>query len=399
MKRPRLLIEALNSYGRDREDRLTEVLACALGVHAGFCQLLLAEVGVRGRAARFEIRAQEGFDGQRRLVDLVIRGLDARGRTVATVFAEHKYNPEKRFDAYWFTEEQWRRQRAALDGQIGETRLIGIASAFDLRRLDGPVELRPPFDPRLRYDPLLSWDQIKNIARRAGGPEGWETDALRPDAPAAQRLLLECLTYLEMEGMPMGALEDDDVFVLARVATAKDRINRILSRAADELAVKYESALEDEDFSSDESSRNGAWRTWVAVDPPANTWLVDRTGANLSLMMTTARYEEEDPSVGTPHVYAGICWSAGRDGRQAIVASTWENTITRNEFKVRWEGTDCCVYGERPLTEFLAGDTLVEQAKSLADWAQSQIAAALQLPAPPDPDLAPRTKLGASPTA
>ncbi|MGO9960911.1 MAG: hypothetical protein ACLP50_33870 [Solirubrobacteraceae bacterium] len=64
----RLLIEAMYSYGGDREDRLTEVLASVLNVHQDFCRLITRRAGLRCDVERFGVETQVGAPGQRRLV-------------------------------------------------------------------------------------------------------------------------------------------------------------------------------------------------------------------------------------------------------------------------------------------------------------------------------------------
>src|ERR1700739_3341305 len=62
----RLLIEAVYSYGGDREERLTEVLASVLEVHPDLCRLLTRRAGLRSDVERFGVETQVGAPGQRR---------------------------------------------------------------------------------------------------------------------------------------------------------------------------------------------------------------------------------------------------------------------------------------------------------------------------------------------
>ena len=78
------MVEAGGSYRPETEDRLTEVLAAALRAHPNFLSGLLAKVGAPSGTGT-AVRTQEGFDGEPRLVDIVVHAFDARGEPTATV--------------------------------------------------------------------------------------------------------------------------------------------------------------------------------------------------------------------------------------------------------------------------------------------------------------------------
>jgi AcrR family transcriptional regulator len=163
MHEPRLLIEALYKYGGDREDRLTEVLASVLEVNHDLCRDLTARLGLGCQPTSFRVETQFGPPGQRRLVDLVLRGVDHDGKVLATVFIENKYNPMARLETCWFSEDQAMRQRRALQDESGEQLLGAIASKSDLDLLDGPPGARPRFDPRGAYDEVISWEDVREL--------------------------------------------------------------------------------------------------------------------------------------------------------------------------------------------------------------------------------------------
>ena len=135
MGKPRRLVEAVSSYRGDREDRLTEMLAAALDAHDPFCRLFLTKASVRASPASVSVHTQASLDGQARLVDLVIRGLDHTPDPLSALFVENKYNPDRQANPYWFTDDQGRRQYTALERELApERHLIGVASRSDLWR-------------------------------------------------------------------------------------------------------------------------------------------------------------------------------------------------------------------------------------------------------------------------
>jgi hypothetical protein len=386
----RLLIEAMYSYGGDREDRLTEVLASVLEVHQDFCRLITGRAGLRCDVERFGVETQVGAPGQRRLVDLVLRGAAADGEIVGSVFVECKYNPQHKPDPYWFTHDQADRQMRALRAEPGEQRLIGVCSKGDLDRLDGPLDTRPDFDPRAVYDEVISWSEVRMLAREAGGDEAWEAQARSASASLADRLLLEFLTYLELEGDTMGALANDDLFVLARYAQAQDRVDRLLDRATQDLAAAMApldgSGGPEFEPEEDVDETTGAPRMWYAADAPEETWLADLREGAIYVTVTGAKYDEEE-EVGTPSVYAGVGWSPGRAGKKRLVGSKWEAAANDASVGLYWDGNDCNVLAHKPLQEITeSGNTIVAQADVLAKWAHRSIVTVLGLAPPPDVD-------------
>ena len=193
----RLLVEALYSYGTDREDRLTEVLASVLEVHPRFCQLLAHSFGLQSAAKHFEVLTQVGTPGHRRLVDLALRAKDASGTTIASIFVECKYNPTRKLRAIG----SLKIGPTASDGfyvkSLASGVLGGICSKADLDLVIGPAASRPEFDPRETYDEVITWSDVRALAIEAGGAVGWQIQAASASAPMPNRCLLEFLTYLE----------------------------------------------------------------------------------------------------------------------------------------------------------------------------------------------------------
>ena len=387
MKEPQLLIEALYSYGGDREDRLTEVFKTVLEVNHELSRAVTRRLGLRSEPKRYSVETQFGPPGQRRLVDMVLRGVDAAGDTVATVFMEHKYNPTSRLEAYWFDEDQATRQRRALNDQPGERLLGAIASKSDLDRLDGPPEARPPFDPRPFYDAVISWSDVRAMAEKLGRSPAGDEAAPHGDTSVADRLVLEFLAYLELEGDAMGALGNDDVFALGRVGLAQDRVDRLIYRATEMLAGAIGPTEGDQEFAFEPAEENGVDEgCYYSAPAREGTWLYGLREAEIYVMEASDESDEDDATT-TPTVWAGVTWYTGLEGKSRIAGSKWEARVHEASFEVDWDKYTVSVSALRPLSEIAdAGGTIAQQAKTLADWANSTVRAILNLPPPPHAD-------------
>jgi hypothetical protein len=103
-------------------------------------------------------------------------------------------------------------------------------------------------------------------------------------------------------------------------------------------------------------------------------------------MITGAEYDDAE-EIGTPTVYAGLGWTAGRAGKKLTAGSKWEREANDAGLRLYWERTACELLAARPLQEVVdAGTTIARQADVLAEWAHQSILAALRLPRPPDAD-------------
>ena len=67
---------------------------CSRG-HPDLWRLLTRRAGLRSDVERFAVETQVGAPGQRRLVDLVVRGSAPGGEVVSSLFVECKYNPQR----------------------------------------------------------------------------------------------------------------------------------------------------------------------------------------------------------------------------------------------------------------------------------------------------------------
>ncbi|MGO9960915.1 MAG: hypothetical protein ACLP50_33890 [Solirubrobacteraceae bacterium] len=228
------------------------------------------------------------------------------------------------------------------------------------------------------------------LAREAGGDEAWEAKARSPSASQADRLLLEFLTYLELEGDTVGALANDDLFVLARYAQAQDRVDRLLDRATRQLAASMApidgSGGSEFEPDGDVDEITGAQRMWYVADAPEGTWLADLREGAIYVMVTGAKYDEEE-EVGTPSMYAGVGWNPGRAGKKRLAGSKWEAAANDASVGLYWDGNSCNVLAHKPLQEIIeSGNTIVAQADVLAKWARQSVVTVLGLAPPPDVD-------------
>jgi hypothetical protein len=256
------------SYRAASEDRLTEIMATTLDVHDGFRRVLLERLGVGDWDIR-EVRTQETFEYQTRLVDIVVY-CDQRGEP-ATVFIENKV------DGYWFSEFQAQRQRAALAQRPGPQLLAGIAEDSDLAVSQAGFQPRLRFDPRSAYDFVLGWSDVQRLAERAGadfpqpwGGTRWHDQALDPRAPACQRLLHEFVSYLG--GEALAALDENAVLALKLMDAAWERLESVLASAAGLIGTHspIPNPKRGEDYLFDGPSPAGATCRYAAYEPPVD---------------------------------------------------------------------------------------------------------------------------------
>lgn len=205
-------------------------------------------------------------------------------------------------------------------------------------------------------------------------------------------MLHEFITYCEREGSEVGALTNDDLFVLAKHAQTRGRVEDLLYAVGQRLAGTLASDMtalefgEAEDDYSETDEDSGALRTWVSTAPPEGSWAVDRRDCELFLMIAGSTYGQE-AQLGTPTIYGGVSWNAGRDGKHKMLGSSWERAVRRQELELHWGGTTCDAVAALPLQDLVDGaSTTEEQAHRLAQWAQQQFETILALPEPPDKD-------------
>ena len=182
--------------------------------------------------------------------------------------------------------------------------LGAIASKSDLDRLDGPPEARPPFDPRPFYDAVISWSDVRAMAEKLGRSPAGDEAGPHGDISVADRLPLEFLAYLELEGDVMGALGNDDVFALGRVGLAQDRVDRLIYRATEKLAAEFSPLNDSEEFAFEPAEEGAADEgVYYSAPAPEGSWLRDLREAELFVMVATDA--DDDDATAEPLVYVG----------------------------------------------------------------------------------------------
>jgi hypothetical protein len=366
MGEPLLLLEAASRYRGDLEDRLTELFAVALSEHEGFCREVLTHVGVRAVPPKIRIRTQETFSEGPARVDVVIRGSSDSDDPLVVVFFENKYNPRKLTNSYWFDRVQAKNQAQALRSQPEpDKHLVAVASDRDLHRR------RPEIPPQ--YGQSIGWNQIADLAHRAGGPIGWQTDARRPSAAVPQRILLEFWAYLK--GDTVGALDEDDISVLGQIPRVENRVTRLLERVADELDW-------DEGVDVDWSTEGDAPIFYIAAEAPAGSWVSKKDNGARYALVAGAEWSDTGP-VGQPQLYAGCGFTVKRDERHSVQKSPWPALVQKAGLFPVFDSDGIYVFARRPLSEIVhPRATLSAQVAHVAEWIQNSVDAALAAPCP-----------------
>ena len=371
MGEPLLLIEAASRYRGDLEDRRTELLAVALNEHAAFRDELLRRFDVGATYRTAQIATQRTYrvnDGRDRVrIDLEIRLRDETGHQQAVVFIENKFNPDESPRARWFDENQPRNERAALEQEAGiaAERLAAIVSDCDL---DNPRRQVPA-----EYGRPLGWREVAEVAGIAGGQPGWQNLARETAAPASQRVLLEFWAYLK--GDTVGALEDEDLFVLGRSARAWERVEGLLTRLSESLGW-------DEEVLDDWESEAATLISYIGGEPPPGTWLAQRQDGMLYVAITEGIWNDENP-VGEPQIYAGWGIAAGREDRYATANSGWPASLEQAGLTALFDREGVYAFGRRNLKDLVtAGSTLSEQTRLVMPWVEETLSSTLKIAEP-----------------
>jgi hypothetical protein len=211
---PGLLVDAALSYLPDGEDRLTELLAVALHAHPPFLTAFAKSIGLPA-AENYSLVTQHWADTETR-VDMRIEAHDGPA-TVGVAYVENK------LEGYWFSATQVRREKTCLQREYAQARrFVCIVSSADLERLT-PSEDQDALATAKDFDEAFTWVDVANLASSAGaaceapwGGSTWRESALKPDAPAAQRVLHEFIAYLAEDEMPdQISVEDVRAFCVA----------------------------------------------------------------------------------------------------------------------------------------------------------------------------------------
>jgi hypothetical protein len=269
---PRLLIDAAQSYGRDGENRRTELFATTLDEHPRFCVALVSRLKLP-EAARYVIDTQRWVSKETR-VDLTLDGFGNDGARIFTIYSEHKV------EGYWFSDGQVDRERRALDHEpSGAKRLICIIPASAAAELQATTEPRSPVAPSDAFDDVLSWEDVVDLADNAGrgygepwGGPGWTERALAADAPACQRILAEFLFYLQGEEK-MSSLTADEIQAFQLADQADQKIGELMLLTSSK-AGRYRAIPDDkgEILGTDEADSD-VELAFVDFEPPQDAWL------------------------------------------------------------------------------------------------------------------------------
>jgi hypothetical protein len=225
MRPPRLLVDAAISYLPDGEDRLTELLAVALTSHPGFLRAFAERVGLP-EAERYDVTTQYWANTETR-IDMRLTAHDGAG-TIGAAYIENK------IDGYWFSETQIDREKNCLQREHARCRRFAcIVSSSEFERLsaDALVSIED-------FDAQLRWADVAELANSTGqdwpspwGGASWTESALRPEAPAAQRVLYEFIAYLGEDEMP-DQISVEDVQVLSVADDILETFTEFLEKAA-----------------------------------------------------------------------------------------------------------------------------------------------------------------------
>ncbi len=380
MGRPLLLLEAAYSYRVDGEDRLTELFATALSAHPGFCRELHEKLNLPG-GERYLIATQHRVSPECRL-DMRIEARSLDGATTSVVYSEHK------LDGYWFSDGQVAREKAGLEAErAADKRLICVISADELATLQAAEPNTPARTATaMDFDEPFTWSDIAGLARQAGrawpapwGGSGWADRALEASAPAAQRVLVEFLAYLEEDEVPE-AISADDLLAFRIADQAQTKVESMLTLAARHVAA-FPLSAEDEDTVYDDESSTGVPLTCINFDLPEEHWLATDENSVLSAAIATtnagAPWADEEP-----HVYAGLYIAdeyatAAQADREWIAAAATHNLGALAYEPGLW------IVGTRLLSDFTAtGVTLETQAAALGRWLAETLATSAELGPP-----------------
>jgi hypothetical protein len=354
------LLEAVERYpeGR-REDRLTEVFACALaGLEELACWFVEqagnhADIPGPGPVPKFSVESQVTGSGEGR-PDMRIRYTDVNDQQ-RVVLSEHKIDADlTNYQRLGY--QGWQRDTLVLVAP-----LTGIESYRVIENCS--------------FDTFISWLDIAVELDRIGalaGPQ-WRKTALEPDQPSRQRVLAETLAFIERQHVGVSLLPIDEQLIstYSRWRETHTAMHAFLEQVRQDPRIQ---ALEPGTIKHDLGDQ---W--WFPLNVPW-PYLVDRydqqCGAVIALQPNS---DWLDPPSADPMLYAGY-WFVGEPLNPTASAE--------HEIATALRATDAHV-GLNPrnrkqgncaatllLTELLAEETtLTEQAHTAATWAAERIAA------------------------
>lgn len=302
MGAPGLLVDAALSHLPDGEDRLTELLAVALDAHPRFLAAFTERIGLPA-ADSYSLVTQHWADAETR-VDMRIEARNGSA-TVGVAYVENK------LDGYWFSETQVRRGKSCLQREFaGARRFVCIVSSTDLERLNVSEDQEAVATAK-DFDEAFSWLDVAKLAASAGnaweapmGGPTWRESALRPDAPAAQRLLHEFIAYLAEDEMP-DPISVEDVRAFSVADEVLDVVAEFLEDGAFSAKpwAPLRASTRGERIVYSDKALGRPWRC-VDFDPEDGHWLADVEDAALTLAIDPG----PDTKAGEdgPLVYVGL---------------------------------------------------------------------------------------------
>jgi hypothetical protein len=342
---------------------LTDLVAMVLEEHLGFANRLLQAAGLppaKEVRATAQVTTRHG-----RHPDLEVVGLDRRGVPVCRLWSENKtgaeYQPDQLSDYAEDIPDQLSDYAEDIPAQPEQRQLITIVD--DLSEV--PRDDLSPENPRWLG---FTWQQVAVMAWKAGRVESlpsdradWRAAARKPQAPAAQRILLELLSYLEEEhNVVLNPLSHEHIAAFVYMAETGE----LLQAMVDETAQRVRLDLGDLADWSDEGDR-----LWQSFDP-TGTW-ADRLGGWPDIE-ASALDDWAGERIGQPAVGAGYTFP----GEVAEVllsrqTSSWRDRVEALGFAVRAseDGNNVYVRRTKYLAELIpAGVTLDAQTRVLAEW-------------------------------
>jgi hypothetical protein len=340
-----------------REHRLTDLLALVLEAHGGFANKVLAAAGLPEAAqvrTRIEVLTRRG-----RPVDLELLAYDERGAVIGRLWSENKtgarYQPEQLPD---YAED--------LPLQPSARQLITIVNTLS----EVPVDERSPDAPRWR---AFTWRDVAVMAWEAGRQATdpaerptWQQAALRPQAFASQRMLLELMTYLQEEhGVVLNPLGHEHIAAFAYMSETSEILDELVERAATLAQLDVDGDVE---WADDAKS---LWRSFDA----AGTWAEALHGAPDLEAASTDFWTST--RIGEPAF--GVGYTLPGELADAVLSSetaSWRNAIVAHGFSVRASEDGDWLYVRRTkyLAELIpAGVTLDLQAQQLGHWVDESL--------------------------
>jgi hypothetical protein len=239
---------AASSNRHSSENRLTELYGTVLEAHGGFARRVLERVDLPFFEP-YRVFTQELLMGSGK-IDLILRGFDSSGGVRTVLYAEHKEpgggwqegQPQK------YLKDLARETRHGAEGRL----LVVVGSRKDLagrvqKRARARIAEATAEAAQLRAGQrdrrivFTTWQEVGGLADAAGQMAAvsagcWRSLAAARDAPAAQRVLLELIWYLEGEGYAMAKPLTRELAGIFRQAQELDAtLEALVARTTEQL--------------------------------------------------------------------------------------------------------------------------------------------------------------------